>query len=52
MITGILGEGQSAVIKLNGCFRQKTCEYIFLLKLAFNGKFTLVKPYGINPYNL
>ena len=51
MITGLLAEGQTAVIKLNGCFRQKTSEFIFLLKLSFNGKFTIVKPYGANPFN-
>ena len=50
MITGLLAEGQSALLKLNGCFRQKTCEFIFLLKIVFNGKITLVKPYGTNPF--
>lgn len=51
LITGILAEGHRAILKLNGCFRQKTSEYIFLLKLAFNDKLTLIKPIGSNPYN-
>jgi hypothetical protein len=50
MITGLLADGQSAVFKLVGSFRQKTSEYLFLLKLAFNGRVSLVKPVGSNPF--
>ena len=33
--TGVLGEGQHAIIKTGGTFTSKSIEYIFLLKLAF-----------------
>ena len=36
VITGTLADGQHAAIKIGGTFTQRTIEYMFLLKLAFN----------------
>lgn len=49
VMTGILGGGQTAVIKLCGVVKQKTFELIYILKLIFN-KVSIVKPLGSNPF--
>lgn len=50
MMTGLLAEGQTGVIKICGAFKHKTFELIFMLRLIFNGKVTLCKPFGSNPF--
>jgi hypothetical protein len=50
VLTGILGDAQTAVLKLCGAFKHKTFEFIFLLKLIFNGKVSLCKTLGSNPF--
>ena len=50
MVSGILGDGQTAVIKLCGAYKHKTVEFIFMLKLMFNGKVSLCKTLGSNPF--
>lgn len=49
-MTGVLANGQSAMIKLCGAFKHKTFEFLFLLKLMFNGKISIVKTLGSNPF--
>lgn len=49
-MTGILGNGQTAIIKLCGTFKHKTFELLFLLKLIFKGKVSLCKPIGSNVF--
>ena len=49
VLSGILGDGQTAILKLNGSFRHKTFEFLFLLKLIFV-KVSLAKTYGSNPF--
>jgi hypothetical protein len=50
MMTGILADGQSAVIKLCGTFKHRTFELVFMLRLVFNGKVSLCKHIGANPF--
>jgi hypothetical protein len=49
-MTGILADGQSAIIKLCGAFKHRTFELIFMLRLVFNGKVSLCKNIGSNPF--
>jgi len=43
MTSGILGNGQNALLKIRGTMRNKTIDFLFLFKLVFS-KITLIKP--------
>ena len=49
VLTGILADGQTAILKLCGSFRHKTFEYLYMLKLVFS-KVSLTKTFGSNPF--
>ena len=49
-ITGILNDGQHALLKIGGTYTLKSIEYVFLLKLAFN-RVTLHKNLISNPFS-
>jgi len=50
LVCGLLGDGQSAVVRLCGTLKHKTFELIFILKIIFGGKVSLCKPIGSNPF--
>lgn len=43
LTSGVLGNGQNALLKVRGTMRHKTIDFLFLFKLIFS-KITLVKP--------
>lgn len=51
ILTRVLRDGQTAILKIRGSYSHRTSEYLFLLKLVFSDRLLMHKNIASNPFS-